>query len=103
MAAAIFLALSELASNTAVAALAMPLLAAAAAGVGQHPLVLMAAGTLGASGAFMLPVSTPPNAIAFASGRVRIGQMVRAGIWLNLVSLVVVTLLVYFLAPAVFG
>ena len=94
--------LSELASNTAVAAMAMPLLAAAAAGVGLDPVVLMAAGALAASTAFMLPVGTPPNALAFGTGYVRMGEMIRAGFWLNLLSVAVVTAAAWVLAPRVF-
>jgi sodium-dependent dicarboxylate transporter 2/3/5 len=97
---ALFIALSELASNTAIAAMAMPLLAASAAGMGIPPLPLMAAGALAASCAFMLPVGTPPNAIVFGSGHVTIGQMARAGLWLNLLALLAVTLAARFLAPA---
>jgi sodium-dependent dicarboxylate transporter 2/3/5 len=51
----------------------------------------------------MLPVATPPNAIVFGSGRLRIGQMVRAGIWLNLISIVLAVIAAQVLGPAVFG
>ncbi len=88
----LFILLSELASNTAVAAMGMPVLAAAATGLGQDPIVFMAAGALAASSAFMLPVGTPPNAIVFGTGYVSMRQMVRAGLWLNLLSVFVVTL-----------
>ena len=57
--------------------------------------------TIAASCAFMLPVATPPNAIVFATGRVSIPQMVRAGIALNLIGIVIVTLIALFLAPNV--
>lgn len=87
-----FVLLSELASNTAIAALAMPVLAAAAAGTGQNPLLFMAAGALAASAAYMMPVATPPNAIVFGSGYIRMGQMIRAGIWLNIVSIILLLL-----------
>jgi solute carrier family 13 (sodium-dependent dicarboxylate transporter), member 2/3/5 len=53
--------------------------------------------------AFMLPVATPPNAIVFGSGKVTIGQMVRAGLWLNLLSILLVTLTAYLLLGAVFS
>jgi solute carrier family 13 (sodium-dependent dicarboxylate transporter), member 2/3/5 len=87
-----FVLLSELASNTAIAALAMPVLAAAAAGTGQNPLLFMAAGALAASAAYMMPVATPPNAIVFGSGYIRMGQMIRAGIWLNVASILLLLL-----------
>ncbi|MGH7480736.1 MAG: SLC13 family permease [Longimicrobiales bacterium] len=97
--AATFIYLSELASNTAVAAMAMPVLAAAALGLGQPPLLFMALGALAASTAFMLPVGTPPNAIAFGSGRITMAQMIRAGFWLNLFALVLDTLIALVLVP----
>lgn len=100
---ACFIFFSELASNTAIAAMAMPILAAAAVGVGQQPIALMAAGALAASTAFMLPVGTPPNAIVFGSGQVEMRDMIRVGIWLNLASIPLVALLAYYLAPRVLG
>jgi solute carrier family 13 (sodium-dependent dicarboxylate transporter), member 2/3/5 len=96
---ALFLALSELASNTAMAALAMPILAATALGLGSPPLPLMAVGAIACSCAFMLPVGTPPNAIVFGSGQVSIPQMMRAGIWLNLLALAAATAAGLLLAP----
>jgi len=99
---ALLILLSELASNTAVAALAMPLLAAAAAGMSMSPTALMAAGALAASCAFMLPVGTPPNAIVFATGYVTVSQMARAGLWLNVISVVLITLVGLWLAPLAF-
>jgi solute carrier family 13 (sodium-dependent dicarboxylate transporter), member 2/3/5 len=99
VAGALFLALSELASNTAVAAMAMPILAATALGMGIAPLPLMAVGAIATSCAFMLPVGTPPNAIVFGSGQVTIPQMARAGIWLNLLALAAATAAGLLLAP----
>jgi solute carrier family 13 (sodium-dependent dicarboxylate transporter), member 2/3/5 len=96
---ALFLALSELASNTAVAAMAMPILAATALGLGVPALPLMAVGAIATSCAFMLPVGTPPNAIVFGSGLVTIPEMARAGIWLNLLALAVATAAGLWLAP----
>ena len=101
--AALFVYLSELASNTAIATMAMPLLAAGAVGMGHAPLVLMAIGAISASAAYMLPVATPPNAIVFGSGYIRMGDMVRAGLWLNLVSIVVITIFAVLLLGPVFG
>lgn len=95
----LFVTLSELASNTAVAAMGMPVLAAAATGLEQNPIVFMAAGALASSCAFMMPVGTPPNAIVFGSGYIRMGEMVRAGIWLNLLAIVVLTAVGLLLAP----
>ena len=87
----LFILLTEVTSNVATATMAMPIMASAAAGLGMAPLQLMATATLAVSMAFMLPVATPPNAIVFASGYVSMPQMVRAGVWLNLLSLILVT------------
>jgi sodium-dependent dicarboxylate transporter 2/3/5 len=86
---AVFVALGEFASNTAMAAMAMPLLAGVAPALGQEPLELMQLVALAASIGFMLPVATPPNAIAFATGEVTVGQMARAGLWLDVIAVVV--------------
>jgi solute carrier family 13 (sodium-dependent dicarboxylate transporter), member 2/3/5 len=96
---ALFLLLSELASNTAMAAMAMPILAATALGLGIPPLQLMAVGAIATSCAFMLPVGTPPNAIVFGSGQITIPQMARAGLWLNLLALLVAAAAGLWLAP----
>jgi sodium-dependent dicarboxylate transporter 2/3/5 len=63
----------------------------------------MVAATLAASCAFMLPVATPPNAVVFGSGYLRMQDMVRAGIWLNLVSIIILSLMVYFVLPVVWN
>ncbi|MBT8445536.1 MAG: DASS family sodium-coupled anion symporter [Gammaproteobacteria bacterium] len=101
--AALILMLTEISSNTATTAAFLPVIAALAVSIGQHPLLLVIPSALAASCAFMLPVATPPNAIVFSSGRVTIPQMARAGVWLNLLALVVVTALTYSLALSVFG
>ncbi len=59
----------------------------------MHPYLLIFPAALAASCAFMMPVATPPNAIVFSSGRITIPQMCRAGIWLNLIGIVLVTLI----------
>lgn len=87
-------ALSELASNAAVAALAMPIAAGLAGGAGLPiPTVMLAAG-LAASAGFALPIATPPNAIAYGSGRIASRDMLKAGLVLDLISVVVVTAVV---------
>ncbi|MBX3358445.1 MAG: DASS family sodium-coupled anion symporter [Phycisphaeraceae bacterium] len=101
--AAAILFLTEIASNTAIATVMMPVLAGAAAGLGVHPYLLMIPGCLAASLAFMMPVGTPPNAIVFSTGRVTMRQMVRAGFWLNLVSILVVTVVVYYAGSWLLG
>ncbi|MCB0624170.1 MAG: anion permease, partial [Saprospiraceae bacterium] len=74
-------------------------LAPLAAIIDVHPFVLMVGATLAASCAFMLPVATPPNAVVFGSGYLKIPDMVRTGFWLNVISIAVVSLVVYFLLP----
>ena len=95
--------LTELTTNTATAATLVPILAAAAPALGVDPLVLVTAVTLSASCAFMLPVATPPNAIVFGSGHIAMADMMRAGLWLNVLSIVVITILVFTAVPAALG
>lgn len=100
---AVIIFLTELTSNTATAATFLPVAGGVALGLGVDPMLLAIPVALAATCAFMLPVATPPNAIAFGSGYVTIPQMVRAGLWLNLVGIVLVTATVMILAVAVFG
>jgi len=95
--------LTELTSNTATATLLLPIAASAAQGLGLHPFLLMLPATLSASCAFMLPVATPPNAIVFGSERLEIRDMVRAGIWLNLIGVVLVTVVVLVFGRFLYG
>lgn len=95
--------LTELTSNTATAEMFLPILAALAVAIEVNPLLLMVPATLSCSFAFMLPVATPPNAIIFGTNRVRIGDMVRAGIWLNLTGVVIVVAGILLLGPIAFG
>lgn len=93
--------LSEIASNAAVAALAMPLAAGLAHGAGLPPTSVMMVAALAASAGFALPIATPPNAIAYGSGRVRSRDMLRAGLVLDLVAIVVVVAVVLLLGGLV--
>lgn len=95
--------LTELTSNLATAATFLPVVAAIAAQSGIEPLVLCVPVTLAASCAFMLPVATPPNAIVFSSGALTIPQMIRAGILMNLIAMMTLTLLAVILVPTVFS
>jgi len=94
--------LTELTSNTATAAVLIPVVASAAVALGENPLILMIPATVSASCAFMLPVATPPNAIVYSSGWMTIRDMAKAGVFLNLAGVVIVTLLMYTLGLAVF-
>lgn len=95
--------LSELTSNTATAEMALPILASAAVAGGLHPLALMVPATIAASFGFMLPVATPPNAIVFSSGHIGIRDMVRAGFWLNISGILILTLLFQLWGTRVFN
>ncbi|MDF1562487.1 MAG: DASS family sodium-coupled anion symporter [Deltaproteobacteria bacterium] len=91
--AALVIFLTELTSNTATTATLVPVLAGLAGGLGLAPAELVIPAALAASCAFMLPVATPPNAIVYGSGKVPLQQMIRAGLWLNLIGIVLITLL----------
>jgi solute carrier family 13 (sodium-dependent dicarboxylate transporter), member 2/3/5 len=95
--------LTEMTSNTATAAAFLPVLAPLAVALGQNPFLLVVPAALAASCAFMMPVATPPNAIVYGSGYVTIPQMVKAGIGLNLIFTVLITLVAYTLVMWVFG
>lgn len=95
--------LTEVASNTATISLSLPIMASLSQAIEAHPLLLLIPTTLAASCAFMLPVSTPPNAIVYGSGRIPIMKMVVAGIWLDLLSVVLLTVFVYTLGHLAFG
>lgn len=94
--------LTEVTSNTATAAAFLPLLGALAMSQDVSPLLLTVPAAIAASCAFMMPVATPPNAIVFSSGHMKIQDMIRAGFALNLMGIVVVTLASYFLLGLVF-
>jgi len=100
---ALIVLLTEITSNTATTAAFLPILGAVAVGLGENPFLLAVPAALGASCAFMLPVATPPNAIVYGSGLLSIPQMSRVGIWLNLASVILVTLLAYALLGVAFG
>jgi sodium-dependent dicarboxylate transporter 2/3/5 len=89
--AATFVFVTEITSNTATATLGLPVMAALGASIGVQPLALMTAAAMGSSMAFMLPVATPPNAIVFGTGYIKPAEMRRAGLWLNLIGIVVIT------------
>ncbi len=84
--------LTEVTSNTATTNVLLPVIASAAITSGVNPLLVMMPATIAASAAFMLPVATPPNAVVFASRLVPVPAMVRAGIWLNLVMVALITI-----------
>jgi sodium-dependent dicarboxylate transporter 2/3/5 len=94
--------LSEVASNTATAAMAIPIAASLGYAIGQPPLALMLVTALAASTGFALPVATPPNLIVFGSGHITVRQMARAGLLLDVIAIAVVVAMVMVLYPIVF-
>lgn len=91
--------LTEITSNLATTAMLLPVLAPMALAFNLHPFMIMVGVTISASCAFMLPVATPPNAVVFGSDYLRIPDMIRAGFWMNIMSIILVTLITYFLLP----
>ena len=91
--------LTEITSNLATTAMLLPVLAPMAMTVDIHPFILMVGAAVAASCAFMLPVATPPNAVVFGSGYLRIPDMVNKGFVMNLISIIILTLFVYFVLP----
>ena len=94
---------TEFTSNTATASIFMPILAGLASAAHIHPYVLMIPATIAVSCAFVLPVATPPNAIIFGSGRVRITDMVRIGIVFDSIALLLLVTILYYVMFPVLG
>lgn len=95
--------LTEVTSNTATTGMILPILIAMATSFNINPLLLIFPATLACSNAFMLPIATPPNAIAYGSGYIKMQDMIRTGFLLNLIGLVVLTFTIYFISGGVFG
>ncbi len=91
--------LTELTSNTATTQLVMPILISTAKIIEVSPIWLMLPAVLSASCAFMFPVATPPNAIVFGSGKVRVLEMVKTGLLLNIIAILIITALSFYLIP----
>jgi sodium-dependent dicarboxylate transporter 2/3/5 len=94
---------TEITSNVATSAVMMPILAALSQSIGVHPFGLMMGASIASSCAFMLPVATPPNAIVYSSNYLSIGDMVRAGFWMNMMSSSLLFLFIYFVLPVILG
>lgn len=95
--------LTEMTSNTATTEMVLPVLASVAYAMKANPLLLMIPATLSASFAFMMPVATPPNAIIFGSGRIKISEMAKVGFFINILGAMVITIMFYFVGTAIFG
>lgn len=99
----IVLAMTEVLSNTAVSNLVLPLCVGLGVAIGMDPLMLMAAAALAAGSCFMLPVATPPNTAVYSAGELAVKDMARAGLWLNILAMTVITLAVYYWLPLTLG
>lgn len=87
---------TEFNSNTATANILLPVLASMAVAASMNPLLLMIPATVASSLGFMMPAGTGPNTVIFGSERVTVSDMVKCGVWLNLISLVILTIMMYF-------
>lgn len=101
--AALVLFLTEITSNTATATMILPVLASLALALNVHPYALMVPAAMAANCAFMLPVGTPPNAIIFASGKLKISEMVRTGFVINIFTLILIVGAVFYILPNLWG
>jgi sodium-dependent dicarboxylate transporter 2/3/5 len=86
---------TEFNSNTATANIMLPILASVGVAANTNPLILMIPATIAASLAFMMPAGTGPNSIVFGSNKLTVKDMMKCGIWLNLISLFLLTLILY--------
>lgn len=93
--------LTEITSNLATTAILLPVLATLALVMDVHPFLLLASATVAASCAFMLPVATAPNALVFGSGYIKMTDMIQKGVWLNIISIIILTIIIYFFLPFV--
>jgi len=88
---------TEFNSNTATANILLPVLASMAVAAAINPLLLMIPAAVASSLGFMMPAGTGPNTVIFGSGRVTVADMVKCGIWLDIISLVILTIMLYFI------
>ncbi len=93
--------LTEITSNLATTAMLLPVLVSLASAIGVNPYILLVGATVAASCAFMLPVATPPNAVVFGSGYLKIEDMIKKGLWMNILSIILLTLIVYYFLPII--
>ena len=98
---ALVIVVTEFASNVATASAIIPVVASLTVALGADPLLLAVPAAMAASWGFMLPAGTGPNAIAWSTGRIRIGAMVKAGLWLDLAGAFLIVGTVWMIAPLV--
>jgi sodium-dependent dicarboxylate transporter 2/3/5 len=90
---------TEITSNVATIAMLLPILAPIAIGLKIHPYIFLVGASIASSCAFMLPVATPPNAVVFSSGLLKIIDMIKVGFFLNIFSILIISIITYFLLP----
>ena len=95
--------LTEVTSNTAVTSMMIPIIISIARGTGDDPVALSVAATVAASMAFMLPVATPPNALVYGTGYIKIKDMIKAGFILDIIGWILTVLIIYIFAYKIFG
>jgi sodium-dependent dicarboxylate transporter 2/3/5 len=98
----IMLLMTELMSNVALATIFIPVVIVIAQGVGENPVLFAVSVAIASSYAFMLPIGTPPNAIVYGTGHIKMAQMIKAGLWLNIVGIVVISAVVWMVGQWVF-
>jgi len=98
----IMLLMTELMSNVALATIFIPVVIVIAQSVGENPVLFAMSVAIASSFAFMLPIATPPNAIVYGTGYIKMAQMIKSGLWLNLISIVVISTVVWLLGHWVF-
>jgi len=94
--------MTELMSNVALVTILVPLVVGIAIGLEVPILEMVIPVTLAASCAFMLPMATPPNAIVFASGHIKVDEMARVGVVLNVISVLLLCFVAYYIVPMLF-
>lgn len=99
----VLIALTELTSNTATAAAFLPVMGAVAVGASVDPMLMSLTVAMAVTCAFMLPVATPSNAVAYATGDLDLKDMIRGGLWLNIAGIIITLGMLYTFAPLVFG
>ncbi|MCI0708254.1 MAG: DASS family sodium-coupled anion symporter [Ignavibacteriae bacterium] len=95
--------LTEITSNTAVTSMMVPIVISIAVSTGENPVTLAVAAAVAASLAFMLPVATPPNALVYSTGYIRIGEMIKAGFWLDIIGWLFTVGILIVVANWIFG
>ena len=95
--------LTEVTSNLATVSMILPILATVSISLGINPLIIMISATIAASCAFMLPVATPPNAVVFGSGYLKIKDMIRTGLLMNFISIIIVSLYIHYILPEIWN